>query len=227
MSKFRAIIGAASLIILSFVAFHPSSANASVIPYQMHTAQLRAVSSVKPVQDEAVWYTVKKGDTLSVIAGKYHMSYQRLGAANQIKNCDLILAGERIRVPAGSEKVTGGCAVVQEDVKTAVPVTQSVIAEPAYHAPKEQVIAQSAPSGTYNGSSSMQQCIIARESGGNPDVWNATGHWGLYQFSASTWAAHGGNPADFGSAGIGEQNQVFYNTVAADGYSDWAPYDGC
>ncbi len=80
---------------------------------------------------------------------------------------------------------------------------------------------------SYAGSNAMQQCIIRAESGGNPNIWNATGHWGLYQFSYGTWVAHGGVPADFGHAGIAEQNQVYYNTVAADGYSDWAPYDGC
>jgi hypothetical protein len=29
---------------------------------------------------------------------------------------------------------------------------------------------------------------------------NSSGHYGLYQFSASTWAAARGNPADFGHA---------------------------
>ena len=66
-----------------------------------------------------------------------------------------------------------------------------------------------------------------RESGGDPNVWNASGHWGLYQFSASTWAEYGGNPADFGSAGIAEQEQVFMNALAQGGEFNWAPYDGC
>jgi hypothetical protein len=81
--------------------------------------------------------------------------------------------------------------------------------------------------GTYHGSGSMQQCIIARESGGSSQIMNSSGHYGLYQFSASTWAASGGNPADFGHASVAEQNQAFYNAVAARGYSDWARYDGC
>ena len=70
--------------------------------------------------------------------------------------------------------------------------------------------------------------MIARESGGNPQVMNgSSGHYGLYQFSASTWAAYGGNPADFGHASVAEQNQVFANAIAAGGQSNWAPYDGC
>ena len=56
---------------------------------------------------------------------------------------------------------------------------------------------------------------------------NSSGHYGLYQFSASTWAAYGGNPADFGNASVAEQNQVFDNAIAAGGQSNWAPYDGC
>ena len=45
---------------------------------------------------------------------------------------------------------------------------------------------------TYRGDSSFQECVIARESGGNSQVMNSSGHYGLYQFSASTWAATAG-----------------------------------
>ncbi len=87
--------------------------------------------------------------------------------------------------------------------------------------------AQPASNSYYTGSGAMQQCIIRRESGGNASIWNASGHWGLYQFSEGTWIAHGGSAATFGRASVAEQNRIYYNTVAADGYSDWAPYDGC
>jgi hypothetical protein len=81
---------------------------------------------------------------------------------------------------------------------------------------------------TYTGSTgSFQACVIAAESGGNAQVMNASGHYGLYQFSASTWAEYGGNPADFGDATVAEQNQVFENAIAVGGESNWAPYDGC
>jgi len=74
---------------------------------------------------------------------------------------------------------------------------------------------------------SFGQCVIARESGGQAQVMNATGHYGLYQFSASTWAAYGGSPADFGHASVAEQNQVFANAMAQGGQSNWSAYDGC
>jgi hypothetical protein len=81
--------------------------------------------------------------------------------------------------------------------------------------------------GGYTVGSSFQACVIRAESGGNPNIWNASGHWGLYQFSASTWAMHGGDPSLFGNASAAYQTQIFWNTVKADGTSDWAPYDGC
>ena len=88
--------------------------------------------------------------------------------------------------------------------------------------------AQPQSTGTYSGSSgSFQSCVIAAESGGNSQVMNSSGHYGLYQFAAGTWAAYGGNPADFGNASVAEQNQVFNNAIAAGGQSNWAPYDGC
>lgn len=91
---------------------------------------------------------------------------------------------------------------------------------PSYSSPSPQ----SAPAGS---TSSFQACVIARESGGNPQVMNASGHYGLYQFSSSTWAEYGGNPADFGNASVSEQNQVFANAMAAGGQFNWSPYDGC
>jgi hypothetical protein len=83
-------------------------------------------------------------------------------------------------------------------------------------------------SGSYTGASgSFESCVIARESGGNAQVMNSSGHYGLYQFSASTWAAYGGSASDFGHASAAEQHQVFSNAMAQGGQSNWAPYDGC
>lgn len=95
-------------------------------------------------------------------------------------------------------------------------------------------VQQSAPRSTgYSGSvnpasySGFQQCVITRESGGNSQVMNSSGHYGLYQFSESTWEAYGGSAADFGHASVAEQNRVFANAMAQGGEYNWSPYDGC
>jgi len=158
--------------------------------------------------------TVRPGDTLSSIAqracgsaadwtGIYQQNPGVIGS-----NPDLIFPGQRL---------TFHCDAAA--IKTAMAASS---ADPPADPPKADP-----PSGTYHGSSSMQACIIARESGGNSQVTNSSGHYGLYQFSYSTWVAHGGDGADFGHASIAEQNQVYNQTVADDGYADWAPYDGC
>jgi hypothetical protein len=80
---------------------------------------------------------------------------------------------------------------------------------------------------SYTGTGGFQSCVISRESGGTPNVMNSSGHYGLYQFSASTWAAYGGSSGTFGNASVAEQNQVFATAMADGGESNWAPYDGC
>jgi len=176
--------------------------------------------------DPTVWYTVKPGDTLSGIAGRfYHNSaaWTAIYWANksQLSSADVIRPGQRLRIPPKPARIPAAPA-------QPAPVTTTV-AEPVAAQASTPVAApaQSTHVSSYSGSSSFQQCVIARESGGNSQVMNSSGHYGLYQFSYSTWVAYGGSGADFGHASAAEQNRVFGNAIAAGGQSNWAPYDGC
>jgi hypothetical protein len=193
-------------------------------PLGAHTSVVRAVP-VKPHR-----WTVKSGETLSSIAASAYGN-SRLWPAlwwinkAQIRNPDLIAEGQVIKLSAWHPDT----AWLDHAAASARPAP--VLAAPVHH---YQVVYRhhhrtyrSYSSGTYHGSGSMERCIIARESGGSSQVMNSSGHYGLYQFSASTWAASGGNPSDFGHASVSEQQQVFRTAVAARGYSDWTPYDGC
>lgn len=44
-------------------------------------------------------YSVKRGDTLSAIASRYHTSVSALVSANHIKNANLIYVGEKLSIP--------------------------------------------------------------------------------------------------------------------------------
>jgi LysM repeat protein len=201
-------------------------------------AAVRLDSAVRPAVKKAAGgpakYTVKSGDSLSAIAKRvYHNPayWPVLYWANhsQIRYANIIQVGQVLTVPAKPAKIPGAPSVLGPAAPapvqtTPAPVTDAITA-PAYSAPVQSAPVQSAS--TYSGSGSFQSCVIARESGGNSQVMNSSGHYGLYQFSASTWAAYGGNPADFGNASVAEQNQVFNNAIAAGGQSNWAPYDGC
>jgi LysM domain/Transglycosylase-like domain len=170
-------------------------------------------------------YTVQDGDTLSSIAAGHGLNWTQLWAANAalVRNPDVIQPGWHLLLQPG---------VLTPSMQAEL--SRLLAPPPAQPAPSSDVSAPSPQPVTVtadvstSGDSSFQACVIARESGGNPDVWNASGHWGLYQFSASTWAAYGGNPADFGHASVAEQDQVFANAMdSPGGEGNWAPYDGC
>jgi len=175
-------------------------------------------------------HVVKSGDTLASIAKHlYHSSdyWPVLYWANhsKIKYANEIQAGQVLTVPAKPAKVPSAPKVL---APAPAPTTSTASYGTSYSSASTSQAAPVQAQSTYTGSSgSFQACVIAAESGGNSQVMNSSGHYGLYQFSASTWAAYGGNPADFGNASVAEQNQVFDNAIAAGGESNWAPYDGC
>jgi LysM repeat protein len=165
---------------------------------------------------------VQPGDTLSGIAASHGVSLAALEGANpQISDFNMIYPGESVHLPGGA---TGSSAPVQHyrtaHTSTASAVRHTSSATTSYSSPSSTA-SVTAPAGSF------QSCVIQRESGGNAQVMNSSGHYGLYQFSASTWAASGGNPADFGHASVSEQNHVFQNAYAQFGTSPWGSYDGC
>ena len=212
----------------------PLGPSAQLLAAVEQTAQQKQASS------QPSSYTVRSGDTLSAIAGReYHNqgAWPVLYWANHstIKWANIIQPGQVLKVPgrARQDPRRAHPARPGAGAVAAVAPAAAVAQAPAYSAgtqsasPAAQTVSSAA---TYSGGTpggSFGACVVARESGGNSQVMNSSGHYGLYQFSASTWAAYGGSSADFGHASVGEQNQVFANALAAGGESNWAPYDGC
>ena len=173
----------------------------------------------------AASYTVRSGDSLSKIAGKvYHKqgAWPVLYWANRAKVhwANILGEGQVLKVPALPAKIPAAPSQLGP-----APAPVAAVAAPA--AISSSAPAQATASGTYSGSGGFASCVIARESGGNSQVMNSSGHYGLYQFSASTWQAYGGSAASFGHASVSEQNRVFNNAMARGGQSNWSPYDGC
>jgi len=181
----------------------------------------------------AATYTVRPGDTLSAIAGKvYHDpgAWPVLYFANRdkIRWANSVDAGQVLTVPVKPARSRAAPSQLGPAPAPAPAPAQASAEQPVtdQQAPAE-VAAPAQSASTYSGSGSFQECVISSESGGNSQVMNSSGHYGLYQFSSSTWAAYGGNPGDFGDASVAEQNQVFDNAIAAGGQSNWSAYDGC
>lgn len=174
---------------------------------QAATARLDAYTQTASDTD----YTVRSGDTLAVIAGREYGSAQcwpGIYSANSgsIRDPNMIYVGQRLRIP-------GGCGT-RGPVRTVTVTVSKTTPDPG--------------SGGNEHESSFEECVIRSESGGDPDIWNASGHWGLFQFSESTWVGYGGPASEFGSASAAEQVQVFNNAMATPGGADnWSPYDHC
>src|SRR3984885_4616428 len=241
-----ALIGVAAAITLS-ASMTPSPALASTLTPHVtsggqswRVANAQLLAAIHPIvrkpataHQTARRYTVRAGDTLSTIAGKvYHDpgAWPVLYWANRdkIRWANSVEAGQVLTVPVKPARIPAAPsqlgpaaapapvpAQASTEQAATVPQSSSGVAEPAQSA------------STYTGSGSFQECVISSESGGNSQVMNSSGHYGLYQFSSSTWAEYGGNPADFGDASVAEQNQVFDNAIAAGGQSNWSAYDGC
>jgi LysM repeat protein len=248
-----ALAGVAAAICLQPQAFAETSAVQGTA-HQAATLDATSQSAGQPVQLMAhlVWlrqhnsvgqhkpaalptrYSVRPGDSLSSIAKRFYQNpdaWPVLYWANhsKIRWANIIAAGQVLRVPAKPARIPSAPAELGPPAPkpVAAPVQQTASA-PVSHSYTTQ--APAVTTSTYYGSAaggSFQACVIARESGGNSQVMNASGHYGLYQFSASTWAAYGGNPGDFGHASVAEQNQVFNTAIARGGQSNWSPYDGC
>jgi murein DD-endopeptidase MepM/ murein hydrolase activator NlpD len=183
-------------------------------------------------------YVVQPGDTLSAIAAAHGTTWPALAEANHLANPNLIFPGQVIvldsSTSASSTSYTYSAPV--QHTYTAPTPTYSAPVQHTYTAPVQHtystpsvrtVSAAPVSSSSVTPTSSFQSCVISRESGGNSQVMNSSGHYGLYQFSASTWAAYGGSPSTFGNATAAQQTAVFNNAMAAGGASNWAPYDGC
>jgi len=209
-----------------------SATRQAVLGTMQRAWQAKPASAARPAM-----YTVRPGDSLSAIAGRvYHNSdaWPVLYWANrsQIRWADDIQSGQVLRVPAEPATIPAPPAqlaapapAAPRHASTAPVVAQSPA--PAAPAPAPAPAPVASSSGPWPGGA-FGNCVVERESGGNPQVMNSSGHYGLYQFSFSTWVAYGGNPNDFGHASIAEQEQVFLNAMATPGgANNWAPYDGC
>lgn len=154
---------------------------------------------------------VQPGNTLSGIAASHGVSLAAVEQANpQITDPDLIYAGQSVVIPEGGSWTPSSAPSSPSSSSGSYSSSQP----------------SASPSTSPSSDSGYQSCVIQRESGGDSQVMNSSGHYGLYQFDESTWVAGGGSASDFGHASVAEQNQVFASTYAARGSEPWSG-DGC
>lgn len=166
-------------------------------------------ASTPPVAAAPGTYTVVPGDSLWAIGQRFGVDMDALAATNHMQLTDVLVVGRSLTLPAAGATSPAPVSTTTSRTSSGTPASSTD---------------HQAASGS---SSSLERCVISRESGGNAQATNGSGHWGLFQFSSSAWASYGGSASQFGHASAAEQEQVFNNAIARGGASNWTPYDGC
>lgn len=174
--------------------------------------------AAQPAAAQPATYTVRPGDSLSSIARRFYHKQSAwpvlyLANRDKIRWANILSAGQVLKIPAEPAKIPAAPSLLGPAAPALAPASSAAAVASTYSG--------AVPGGAFGA------CVVARESGGNAQVMNSSGHYGLYQFSFATWVAYGGAAADFGHASVAEQNRVFANALAQGGQSNWSAYDGC
>lgn len=212
----------------------------TVAPFPAHAAvnrpvmvpEPRPLALPEPQPAKPHSWTVKSGQSLTTIAAAAYGDsslWPALWWVNKahVRNPDMIRTGQVLKLSQWHPHAAWLDHAASHARPAPVVVVATTVQRGTHRVYHRTYHRSYTASGTYHGSGSMEQCIIRAESGGNSQVMNSSGHYGLYQFSYSTWVASGGSPSSFGHASVAEQQSAFRTAVAARGYSDWTPYDGC
>lgn len=175
---------------------------------------------------ETAHYLVRDGDTLSAIGQRLHRSWEALWWVNRrhITNPDVIHTGQALAIPPAS--LHGSW--LNRRALAAIPTRVMLTAAHSNSDPAP--VAASQPTGPVAPvGGSFEQCVIQRESGGDPTAINlSSGASGLFGMLLSTWDSLGlGYPGGAYTAPVSVQERGFAILYARDGTSPWAPYDGC
>jgi LysM repeat protein len=197
----------------------PTVTVAATEPAVESSASVQAPPAAPPLVGSGT-YTVRPGDTLFGLAAKFDTTIATLIDANHLTG-DTIYVGQTLEV--GGQ---GANAVIQPArVLTSPPVVPSTT---NISTDTEATDTHTAPVTPGRSFDSLEACIIAAESSGNPQALSPDGHyWGLFQFSKSTWMEYGGEASAWGNASASVQDQVFAYAIAVGGAYNWTPYDGC
>jgi hypothetical protein len=190
------------------------------------------VTTVSAVHDS---YRVHRGDTLSSIARRVLGSARRWPVLwwdnqGQIPNPADVSTGMTIRYGHWNYVRPWLRRRAMAAIPAPVPAARSGGTDASAVAPAPQAPAPApAPAQNVTAGGSFEQCVISRESGGNPAAFNpSSGAGGLFQFLPSTWASLGlGYPGGAQTAPVSVQMEGFSILYAEAGTSPWASYDGC
>ena len=196
-----------------------------IIPAVSMTKALLAVTiSLHPAAHNAqASYTVKQGDTLSVIAVHAYGNAADWPAIwwpnrHQVPNPNVIAAGQRLRLSASGYVPAWMARAARAAVSTVSPAQPASVAQADPPAAAPVSATSPASSGGVNWSA-----IAACESGGNWSANTGNGFYGGLQFTEQTWLGYGGGqyaPSAY-LATESQQITVAERVLAGQGIGAW------
>jgi len=197
-----------------------------IIPAVGMTKALLAVTiSLHPAASQAqTSYTVKPGDTLSVIAAHAYGNAADWPAVwwpnrHQMPNPNVVTAGQRLRLPASGQVPAWMARAAQAALRA--PARAAVAASvPQAAAPAAVAVFAAAPASS---SGVNWSAVAACESGGNWSADTGNGFYGGLQFTEQTWLAYGGGQyaSSANLASPAEQIAVAERVLAGQGIGAW------
>ncbi len=174
-----------------------ATATAAVVP----ATATPALATVAPRT-----YTVRAGDTLSILAQRFKTTVWALADTNHIADINLIYVGQILEIPSAMTYY-------------APATTSAYTYTTSYRTTTYQPTSYQGGYSGYN-PSGVWACIARLESGGNPSEDTGNGYYGMFQFSMSSWEAVGGvgNPADASAA---QQLAAAQRLQAESGWGNW------
>jgi len=173
----------------------------------------------------AASYTVRSGDSLSVIAARAYgdsADWPAVWWANrhQVANPDMIAAGQRLQLPA-SGHVPAWMAKAAARAAGAAPTASASAPSAGSDAAQQAAPAASVSPASPEGAD--WAAIAACESGGNWSTDTGNGFYGGLQFTEQTWLANGGGQyaASANLATPAQQIAVAQQVLATQGIGAW------
>lgn len=156
---------------------------------------------------------VQKGDYLAKIAKAKQTTYLRIYYANtDIKDPNLIYAGQKLRIPAADEQLT------ERALPAAAAPAPVASPKPAAKAAPKRTTTPAAPAATVSGGvwDRLAQC----ESSSNWSINTGNGYYGGLQFSLASWQGVGGSGYPH-QASKAEQIARAERLLAIQGWGAW------
>lgn len=166
------------------------------------TLTVLGVGAMTIIPASADEYTVKQGDTVSELAQHFNTTAEQITKDSKLADSNSIFIGEKLEITMNKKDTE--TKIVVPEVKQVTPVQPVEVStptpsQPVQEQPKQEVVQPTTATTVNTGnaveyaSQRMSQAtgvsqaqwytVIMRESGGNVNITNPTGHFGLFQIS--------------------------------------------